>query len=156
MEASEGSVGSSDDDWAAAQCLAEALSSGRPLPVVPSPALLDPGEVLHASGYATAWRYQPLDVAYEQRRCVALGGPILFGVTAAATAAANRRARQLAERHAGPQWRHLGQLQLLATSDRLLVLHQGAWASVWYDAIRQMRPFLAEGRLELTFEDAAW
>lgn len=153
MEASDGSVGSSDDGWAAAQSLAEALSSGRRLPVLPSPVLLDPGEVLHASGCATAWRYQPLDVAFEQRRCVVLGGPMLFGVAAAATAAANRRAREDAERRAGAQWRPLGQLQLLATSDRLLVLHQGAWASVWYDAIRQMRPFLAEGRLELIFED---
>lgn len=133
--------------------MAESVSSGRPLPVLPSPVLLEPGEVLHASGNAAGWRYQALNVAYEQRRCVVLGGPILFGVTAAATAAANRRARQDAERLAVPQWRPLGQLQLLATSHRLLVLHQGAWASVWYDAIRQIRPFLGEGRLELIFED---
>ena len=155
MAAAHGHAGPPDSAWAVAERLAEALSSGMPLPVLPSPVLLEPGEVLHASGDATGWRYQALDVAYEQRRGFVLGGPILFGVTAVATAAANRRARQEAERCAAPQWRPLGQLQLLATSHRLLVLYQGAWASVWYEAIRQMRPVLAEGRLELIFEDDA-
>lgn len=155
MAADYGRADPPDSAWVAAERLAEAVSSGMPLVVLPSPVLLEPGEVLHASGDATAWRYQALDVAYEQRRGFVLGGPILFGVTAAATAAANRRARAEAERCAAAQWRPLGQLQLLATSHRLLVLHQGAWASVWYDAIRQIRPALAEGRLELNFEDDA-
>jgi hypothetical protein len=42
---------------------------------------------------------------------------------------------------------------VLATNDRFLVLHDGAWASVWYEAIRKIRPALAEHRLELVFED---
>ena len=54
---------------------------------------------------------------------------------------------------AAPQWRTLGQVPVMATSHRLLVFHEGAWASVWYEAIRQLRPALAEGRLELFFED---
>ena len=77
----------------------------------------------------------------------------MFGLTAAATGAANRRTRQVAEQKAAPQWRSLGHVPLLATNYRLLVLHQGAWASVWYEAIRQMRPVLVEDRLELIFED---
>ncbi len=42
---------------------------------------------------------------------------------------------------------------VLATNQRLLVLHEGAWASVWYSAIRQVVPHLDEGRLELIFDD---
>lgn len=153
MAAAYGSAGSPNADWAAAERFAEDLSLGQALPVLPSPVLLECGEVLHAVGIATGWRYQALDVAYEQRRGFAIGGPILFGVTAAVTAGANRRARQDAARRAVPQWRPLGQLQLLATSHRLLVLHAGTWASVWYDAILQVRPVVGDGRVELIFED---
>lgn len=117
-----------------------------------SPVALEVGEVLHATGDVDAWRFQGLDVPYVQRRGFAVGGLITFGVTAAATAAANRRARAEAERTAAAQWQSLGQVPLMATSHRLLVWHEGAWASVWYEAIRQMRPALAEGRLELFFE----
>lgn len=140
-------------EWEAAERLAGAVEAGVRLPELPSPVLLEPGEVLHARVDAAAWRFQALDVAYEQCRGFAVGGPIMFGVTTAATTAANRRAREAAERLAAPQWRSLGHVPVLATNHRLLVLHQGAWASVWYEAIRHMRPVFAENRLELMFED---
>jgi len=155
MAAGSGPAAHSDVDWSAAERLAEGMSLGEPLPVLSSPVLLEWGEVLHASGHATGWRYQAFDVSYEQRRALVIGGPLLAGITAAVTAGANRRARQEAERRAVPQWHPLGQLQLLATNYRLLVLHDGTWASVWYDAIRQVRPAMAEGRVELIFEDDA-
>lgn len=153
MEATRGRPPSPADSWEAAERLAEEIAAGQQLPEVASPVLLEVGEVLHAAADAEAWRYQGLDVPYVQRRGFAVGGLITFGVTAAATAAANRRARAEAEQMAAPQWRPLGQVPVMATSHRLLVLHEGAWASVWYDAIRQIRPALAEGRLELFFED---
>lgn len=137
----------------AAERLAEAVSAGHGLPELASPVLLEPGEVLHATVEAAAWRYQALDVAYEQRRGFAVGGPLVFGLAAAASAVGNRRARAEAQQSAAPQWRPLGLIPVLATSHRLLVLHQGAWGSVWYEAIRQLRPALAEDRLELIFED---
>lgn len=123
------------------------------LPELTSAVLLENGEVLHASVDALAWRYLALDVAYQQHRGFAIGGLLTFGVTAAATGAANRRARGEAERQAAPQWRPLGQVPVLVTSHRLLVLHEGAWASVWYEAICQLRPALGDDRLELFFED---
>lgn len=46
-----------------------------------------------------------------------------------------------------------GGLRVVATNQRLLVFHQGAWASVWLPAIRQLHPFLEAQRLELVFED---
>lgn len=44
-------------------------------------------------------------------------------------------------------------MPLLATNQRLLAFHEGAWASVWYSAIRQIVPSLHDFRLELIFED---
>lgn len=141
------------DSWAAAERLADAIAAGGNLPELASPALLEVGEVLHATLDVEAWRYLALDVTYPQTRGFIIGGPIMFGIGAAAKATANRRARAEAERLAAPQWRSLGQVQMLATSHRLLVFHEGAWASVWYNAIRQIRPALAQDRLELYFED---
>jgi hypothetical protein len=66
---------------------------------------------------------------------------------------ARRRARREAEALAAPQWRPLGAVRILATDRRLLVWHDSAWASVWYDAIRELRPDLETGRLDMTFEN---
>lgn len=144
---------SPDISWEAAERLAEEVAAGQRLPELVSPIVLEAGEVLHATVDANAWRFQGLNVPYVQRRGFAFGGLITFGVTAAATAAANRRARAEAEQMAAPQWRPFGPVPVMATSHRLLVFHDGVWASVWYEAIRQIRPALAEGWLELFFED---
>lgn len=154
MAVAEGRRTSHDEPWTAAVLLAQAVASGERLPLQVSPVLLEPGESLHASVTADAWRYLPLDVPYGQQRVVAVGGPLLLGLTAAAVAIGNRRARQAAERQAAPQWRTLGHLPVLATNHRLLVLHERSWASVWYNAIRQVRPALPEYHLGLVFEDA--
>lgn len=123
------------------------------VPMIPSPVLLGQGEVVHAHGGASGWRYQAVDVSYDERRVVAVGGPFMFGVTAAVGVVGNRRARAVAQRLAAPQWRPLGPLRILATNYRLLVFHEGAWQSVWYDAIRLVRAMLPEWRLELLFAD---
>lgn len=140
-------------EWDAAAELAEALTRGASLPLLSSTVLLDPGEVLHADVNAHGWRFHSVDVSYASPRVMAFGGVLTTGITAVASAAARRRAREEAARFAAPQWRALGLLRILATDQRLLVLHEGSWASVWFPAIRQMRPALDELRLELVFED---
>lgn len=145
----------SGSEWDAAVDLANRVATGGGLPNLASPVLLDAGEVLHADISAEGWRYHPADVTYLQLYAVAIGGPFMFGLVAAGTAAARRRARREAEALAAPQWRHLGTLRILATDRRLLVWHDCAWASVWYNAIRELRPDLEAGRLELTFENDA-
>ncbi len=140
-------------EWDAAVRLADELTAEGSLPVMPSAVLLEPGEALHADLTAYGWRFHGVDVLYEEPRLLGIGGPIFFAVTAAAAASARRRARAEAERLATPQWRSLGYLRILATDRRLLVLYQGAWASVWYAGIRQMHPAVYEQRLQLLFED---
>lgn len=153
MAATAAHQASSLSSWQAAETLAEAVATGGRLPELSSPVVLEAGEILHAHVQADAWRYVAIDVTYEQHRGGAFGGPLLFGLTSAARTVANRRARREAEQLAAPQWRPLGHVPVLATSHRLLVLHEGAWHSVWYEAIRQIRPALHEGRLEMVFED---
>jgi len=142
-----------DSAWAAAESLVACLIGGRGLPVLRGRVVLDHDEQLHSELMAEGWRFHGLDVAVEQQRILAVGGIAMFGLAAMANGRANRRARVEAERFAAPQWRPLGLVPVLATNKRLLVLHEGAWASVWYSAIRQVIPALEQGRLELLFED---
>lgn len=147
------SRGHSRREWDAAVDLANRVATGGALPSLASPVLLDAGEALHADVPAEGWRYQAADVVYTEPRAVAIGGPLIFGLVAAGSAAARRRARRDAEALAAPQWRPLGALRILATDRRLLVWHADEWASVWYDAIRELRPDLEGGRLDMTFEN---
>lgn len=137
--------------WDSALALATHVARGGVLPSLPSAVLLD--EVVHADVTAEGWRFEGADVTYATPHAVGVGGPLMFGLVAAGSAAARRRARQDAEAMAAPQWRPLGALRLLATDRRLLVWHEGEWASVWYHAIREIRPDLAAERLDMTFDD---
>ncbi|MFZ1489691.1 MAG: hypothetical protein WAS51_07100 [Ilumatobacteraceae bacterium] len=139
--------------WDAAVDLANRVVEGDGLPSIPSPVLLNGGEVLHGDLTAEGWRFHGVDVTYEAPRAVAIGGPLMFGLVAAGSAAARGRARREAEALAAPQWRPLGVLRILAIDRRLLVWHEGAWVSVWYHAIRELHPDLEAARLNLTFDD---
>ena len=152
MEATWGR-GGLDNGWDIAVELAEQVASGRPLPVLASTVLLDPGEVLHADVGAVGWRFQAMDVFYEEPRILAFGGPVLFAAASIGAASARRRARAEAERLAAPQWRSLAELRVLATDRRLLVWFEGAWASVWYDGIRELHPDLKQHRVTMLFDD---
>lgn len=152
MEATWGR-GSSGIEWDLAVELADRLTDGGELPSVASPILLDPGEVLHADLSALGWRFHAIDVFYEEPRVLAFGGTVLFAAASLAAASARRRARAEAELLAAPKWRSLGSLRVLATDRRLLVWFEGAWASVWYDGIRGLRPDLANDRVTMTFDD---
>lgn len=152
MEATwgRGAIGS---EWLVAVELAEQIAHGGPLPVLASTILLDPGEILHADLGAVGWRFQAMDVLYEEPRVLAFGGPVLFAAASIGAASARRRARTEAERLAAPQWRSLGELSVLATDRRLLVWFEGAWASVWYDGIRELHPDLEQHRVTMLFDD---
>ena len=152
MEATR-SRGGSDSEWGLAVQLAEHVAAGGDLPVLASPVLLDPGEVLDADLWADGWRFLAMDVFYDEPRIVAFGGPLLLATTALAAGSARRRARAEAERLAAPQWRSLGGLRILATDRRLLVWFEGAWASVWYAGIREIHPDLSARRVTMLFDD---
>lgn len=152
MEATWGR-GVSGSEWDLAVELADQLGHGGRLPVLASPVPLDPGEVLHADLPAFGWRFQAMDVVYDEPRVLAFGGPVLFAAASISAASARRRARAEAERLAAPQWRSLGSLRVLATDRRLLAWFEGAWASVWYDGIRELHPDLANDRVTMLFDD---
>ena len=139
--------------WDVAVELAEQIADGSPLPVLASTVLLDRGEILHADVGAFGWRFQAIDVFYEEPRILAFGGPVLFAAASIGAASARRRARAEAEQLAAPQWRSLGELRVLATDRRLLVWFEGAWASVWYDGIRELHPDLEQHPVTMLFDD---
>lgn len=152
MEATWGR-GGSGSEWDLAVRLADQLAHGGTLPVLSSTVLLDQDEVLHADLGAVGWRFQAMDVVYEEPRVMAFGGPVLFAAASIGAASARRRALAEAERVAAPQWRSLGSLRVLATDRRLLVWFEGAWASVWYDGIRELHPDLANDRVTMRFDN---
>ena len=79
MEATRGRRGVGSG-WDVAVELAEQIADGTPLPVLASTVLLDPGEILHADVGAFGWRFQAIDVFYEEPRILAFGGPVLFEI----------------------------------------------------------------------------
>ena len=142
-----------DSKWSAAVDLANRLAAGGDLPNLLSPVLLDGGEVLHADVTTEGWRFHGADVTYAAPHAVVIGGPLMFGSSPLGAPLSRRRARREAETLAAPQWRSLGELRILATDRRLLVWYEGAWASVWYDAIREFCPDLAAGAARPDFDD---
>jgi len=120
-------------------------------PSVCASGLLLPGERVISDAVAVyGWRYESVEVTYD-RKTLMVGGPLLFVLTGAVSALRNRSARRAAEARAARQWRPLGQLTVVATTDRLLVWHQNAWWSVWYSAIEQSS--CRDRRLHLRFLD---
>lgn len=115
--------------------LATVLDSGGWLRPINVPDLLLPdGEDAYADFWATGWRHEAAVVPYE-RRTVVVGGPLMALATWTASALGNRRRRASAEAASAAQWRPLGQIRVVVTSSRLLVLHGGAWWSVWYSEV---------------------
>lgn len=119
--------------------LASVLDNGGWLrPINVADLLLPDGEDTYADFWATGWRYEAAVVPYE-RRTLVVGGPLMALATWTASALGNRRRRASAEAESVPQWRPLGQIRVVVTSSRLLVLHAGAWWSVWYSEIVDVR-----------------
>jgi hypothetical protein len=110
------------------------------------------GERAYGNIQAIGWRYCGVDAVGYERRTVLAGGPFLMALKAIASAVGNHRRRAEAQRLAEPQWRSLGTLQIVVTSHRLLVWHQGAWSSVWLAAITNGRLDAAQATLDLFFE----
>lgn len=132
--------------------LADGLRNGGWLePVAIDGLPLEAGEHAFADLHASGWRHYALDqVAYE-RRTILFGSPFLIALTGIASAIGNTRGRQAAERAAAPQWRPLGPLRIVVTSQRLLVWFEQAWWSVWSSAITDMRLDPASRCLDLYF-----
>lgn len=101
-----------------------------------------------ARALVRGWRFQPAEVTYEHRTLL-FGGPVSFALSGLASMCGNRRAREAAERVSAPQWRDLGPIEVIATADRLLVLHEGSWWSVWYSSI--ISTTHSHDRLEMHF-----
>lgn len=140
-------------DLDAARRLADALRNGGWLePVAIAGLPLEPGESAYADLHASGWRYFALDQLAYERRTLLVGGPFLMGLTGIVSAIGNSRRRRDAERVAAPQWRPLGQLRIVVTSQRLLVWFDQVWWSVWYSAIADIRPDPANSCLDLYFE----
>lgn len=100
---------------------------------------LGPGEVAYADLCLQGWRYYGLDDVWYQRHMVLVGGPLMSVVSAVVCAVANRSRRVEAERIAEAQWRPLGNLRVVVTSDRLLVWHRGTWSSIDLDVVADFR-----------------
>lgn len=124
----------------------------EPTQATPTDGDVESGEIL-ADLELTGFRYHALCHVPYERRTLLVGGPILFAASATASAVGNRRRRAAAERLAAPQWRCLGPLRVLVTCDRLLVWHEGSWASVWFASVVDIEHDPANGTLDLYFAD---
>ncbi|MEX2548447.1 MAG: hypothetical protein WD830_11785 [Chloroflexota bacterium] len=139
--------------FAEAERLAAALSDGGQLvPKAIEGVPLAAGELAYGDLFPHGWRYFGLEAVAYERRTLLAGGPLLMAMTGVASAIGNRRRRQAAELMAAPQWRPLGLLRVVVTSERLLVWHENDWWSVWFANVTDVRPDAVNGVLELVFD----
>lgn len=115
--------------------------------------LLRAPERLQLSG----WRHYALDEVLYEHRTMLFGGPIVWFLTAIASAVGNRRRRQEAERAAAPQWRPLGPLAVEVHADRLVVHPTGDLEPgvVWLAGVVDVRTDPRLGIVDLYFEQDA-
>ena len=132
-----------------AQHPADALADRAALrPSVLDGVPLAAGEFAYGELYVTGWRFFGLDTVFYERRAVLAGGGLLM----LASAIGNRRRRREAEACAAPQWRPLGPLRVVVTSQRILVWHRNAWWSVWFAGVLAVHCFHDHQTLDLLFE----
>jgi hypothetical protein len=115
---------------------------------------LAPGELAYADLAVEGWRHYGLEGAVYERRTLLVGGPLLMAVAAIVSVSCNRRRRRAAERLAAPQWRPLGWLRVVVTSERLLVWQAHAWWSVWFGSIVDLHLQPDSSELDVFFADA--
>jgi hypothetical protein len=137
-----------DAGWTAAHDLANRLAEGHGLPRLTTDSL-GVGEAAHVRVNAHAQHFCAAEVEYEEHGLLAFGGFALLAASAAVSAIGNRRRRAGAEAEASPQWRSLGPGGVLATNRRLVIGDPLAGVSIWYRAVRQVVPNLAERQLAL-------
>jgi hypothetical protein len=121
-----------DEGFLRAYQWAAALAAGTPLPQESSPVPLGPGEVAHA-------RLSPVGLAgyFGENRgyrpgFLLFGGPVGLAITGAASIARNQTKKAEAERAAKPKWHDMGTVELVVSSQRLVVAAQGKLESLWY------------------------
>lgn len=121
--------------------------AARPIEGLP----LARGEVAYADVFVHGWRYYGLGGLLYATGTMLVGGPLMMALTAMWSRCVNRRERCEAERIAEPQWRPLGRLRVVVTSERLLVWHRGAWASVVFDTIVHLQLHPGAEEVDLFF-----
>jgi hypothetical protein len=133
-----------DEGYLRAHVWADALAGGAEMPREATATSLGPGEVAHA-------HFAPVDMAgyfgenKEYRSSFLLfGGPIGLAVTGAASMAYNAKKKADAQRAAVPRWHRLGKVDLVVTSQRLVLTRQGQAQSFWYAETGPLR--MASGR----------
>lgn len=137
-----------DAGWRAARDLANRLAGGHGLPRL-SAGSLGLGEVAHIRVDAQAQQFCAAEVDYEERGFLAFGGFAVLAASAAVSAIGNRRRRADAAAASVPQWRWLGPGGVVATDRRVIVGDPMAGLSVWYPAVHQIVPDLAQRQMGL-------
>jgi hypothetical protein len=122
----------SDEGYIRAHQWAAALAAGAALPQGASPVRLGPGELAHG-------RFAPVGLAGffgedrdYRRSFLLLGGPVGLALTGAASIAHNQAKKAEAQRAAQPRWHDLGTVELVVSSQRLVLVGRGKVESFWY------------------------
>jgi hypothetical protein len=138
--------------WHALGMLIDHVQRGLP-PVGTAPTILcRPGEEQYGTFAAAAQIHCGADVEYSSGMFAA--GGLLFTAAALATSAAvNASNRRKAEAASRPQWRSLGQLPVIVTNQRLLLLTE-QWTSYGYAGLLMVQPDPMSYGVVLHFEGA--
>jgi hypothetical protein len=135
--------------------LATHLRAGHGLQPKSSAIRLQEGESEYTQLWADGFRFHSVDgVTYNHSSFIAFGSVPLLAATAGGSAMLNARKRKQAQAQAAAQWRPMGQVGVTITSQRMLVLREMTWESLWFGHVIQAVPQLQNFTLDMIFEGA--
>jgi hypothetical protein len=121
-----------DEGYLRAYQWADALTGGAAMPQEATATHLGPGEVAHAHfAPVGVVGYFGEDKQYRSSFFL-LGGPVGLAVTGAASLAYNAKKKSEAKKAAVPRWHRLGKVDLVVTSQRLVMIGKGQSQSIWF------------------------
>lgn len=147
--------GAFGDGFESARQLVKHLQAGQRLAPISTTVHLDHGEQAFAQASVQCARYFSLpDASSTHSTFVGLGSVTALAVTAAGSAAWNAHRRRKAERNAAPQWRRVGQVDVTLTTQRMLMMQDMSWESIWFRQIRQVNPVLDQLDVDVLVDGA--
>jgi hypothetical protein len=138
--------------WAYARSCAHRLALGIDLPLIDlyGP-VLDHDEEALLSAELSYSRLYGGDGRYDRSDVFVVGRPALMVGALAATAAVNYKRKSAARRDAQVRWRDHQQVQVVATSSRVMWQSTTGWLDAWYGDVREFYPDMSAWSLTLAF-----
>jgi hypothetical protein len=140
--------------WQAMCQLIDVIENGGRPSAMPPTIMPRGGEIQHGAMLVDLSAYCGMEVEYSTGGYGFGGGLLFVAAGMAAGAVRDANARRRAEAQSRAQWRPIGRLPAVITSQRLIVMIEGRWTTFHLTNLVSMQPDLANFVVILHFEGA--